>query len=116
MQEQVVYKTLEAIWQRDIEVRKEHLSGLLSLLVGNKRFRENTWYVKPFDTLMKLIDSAIKQGAYLSTGDCAALAEMATDIRSGHRTYRKADTKKMIARAEPVETLAGAAPANIPDV
>ena len=106
MQEQVVYETLEAIWQRDIEVRKEHLSGLLSLLVGNKRFRENTWYVKPFDTLMKLIDSAIKQGAYLSTGDCAALAEMATDIRSGHRTYRKADTKKMIARAERIEKLA----------
>lgn len=108
MQEQLVHKTQELIWQRDIEVRKEHLPALLSLLIGNTRLRQDRWLEKPFDTLMKLIGSTIKQGAYLSTGDCAALADMATVIRNGRRSYSKADTKKMIARAERLEKLAGA--------
>ena len=107
MQEQVVCKTQDLIWQGEIAVEKEHLGGLMTLLLSNKRFREDCWFATRFDTLMKLINSAIKQGAYLSSSDCDALAEMATEIRNRRRSYRKADTKKMIARAERIEKLAG---------
>ncbi|WP_447765507.1 hypothetical protein [Sphingopyxis panaciterrae] len=89
-------------------MRAEHLSVLLTLLLGNERLRKDRYTHANFDTLLKLIDSTIRQGAYLSSGDCEALAKMATDVRNDHRSYRKADTKKMIARAEKLEKLAGA--------
>ena len=107
MHEQVAYGTHDAIWRRDIAVRKEHLGSLLTLLVRHKSFRESAWSATKFDKLFKLIDSAITQGAYLSSGDCAALAEMATAIRNSRHSHSKADTKKMIARAERLEKLAG---------
>jgi hypothetical protein len=103
----IVHSTLHAIWQTEIAVRAEHLGALLTLLTGDKNFRERTYYEKPISTLLQLIDSAIKQGAYLSSGDCEALAQMASDIRNARKSYRKADTKKMIARAERLEKLAG---------
>lgn len=106
-QELIAYHTLQAIWQTQIAVRAEHIGTLLTLLTGNHGFRERTYYEKPFETLLRLIDSAIKQGAYLSSGDCEALATMATDIRGARRSYSKSDTKKMIARAERLEKLAG---------
>ncbi|HQS68847.1 MAG: hypothetical protein B7Y36_08750 [Novosphingobium sp. 28-62-57] len=106
-QELIAYHTMQAIWQTEIAVRAEHLGPLLTMLTGNKDFRTKTYYEKPLDTLLSLISSAIKQGAYLSSGDCEALAQMASDIRSGRKSYRKADTKKMIARAERIEKLAG---------
>lgn len=106
-EEMIAYYTLQAIWQTDIAVCKEHLGALLTLLIGNKSFRERTYYEKPFDTLLRLINSAIKQGGYLTSGDCEALAQMAAEIRNARSSYRKADTKKMIARAERLEKLAG---------
>lgn len=103
----IAHYTLQAIWQTEITAREVHLGALLTLLLGNKGYRERTYYEKPIDTLHKLINSAIKQGAYLSSKDCEALAQMASDIRSARKSYRKADTKKMIARAERLEKLAG---------
>lgn len=108
-EEIVAYHTLGSIWHSEIAVRGTHLAALLSLLTGNKGFRERSYYDKPFDTLLRLIDSAIAQGAYLSSGDCEALAKMASDIRGARKSYRKADTKKMIVRAERLEKLAGVA-------
>lgn len=105
--EKAAYNAHYSIWQNPIEVRKEHMAALLTLLLSNKSLREKNYLEQQFSKNMKLIDSAIKQGAYLSTGDCVALTEMATDIRSGHRSYSKADIKKMIARAERLEKLAG---------
>lgn len=107
-QEMIAYNTLSVIWQSDIEVRPEHLGAILTLLTGNKNFRERSYYDTPFKTLLRLIDSAIRQGAYLSSKDCEALAQMASDIRNARKSYSKADTKKMIARAEKLEKLAGA--------
>jgi hypothetical protein len=103
----IAYYTLRDIWQTEIAVRAEHLGALLALLTGDKNFREQSYYEKPISTLLQLIDSAIKQGAYLSSGDCEALAQMASDIRNSRKSYRKADTKKMIVRAERLEKLAG---------
>ena len=78
-----------------------------SLLTGFPDFRTQSNYETRFKTVMQLIETAIGQGAYLSSGDCEALAQMASDVRSARRSYRKADTKKMIARAERLEKLAG---------
>ena len=105
--EKAAYNAHYSIWQNDIEVRKEHLGALLTLLLSNKSLREKDYYGQQFSKIMQLINSAIKQGAYLSTGDWAALAQMASDIRGRGSSYRKADTKKMIARAERLEKLAG---------
>lgn len=105
--EKAAYNAHYSIWQNPIEVRKEHMAALVTLLLSNKSLREKSYYGQQFNTVMKLLESAINQGAYLSTGNCAALAEMASDIRSGHRSYSKADIKKMIARAERLEKLAG---------
>ena len=107
LEELIAHYTLEDLWRMEIEVRAEHLGAILTLLTGNKTLRENNWYESQVKTLLRLIDSAIRQGAYLSSGDCAALAQMASDIRSARRSYSKADTKKMIARAEKLEKLAG---------
>ncbi|AWW75774.1 hypothetical protein CD351_15180 [Erythrobacter sp. KY5] len=98
---------LSTMWQKEIEVRKEHLPALLTLLIRNKDYRTRYYYSSQFETLLKLINSAIKQGGYLSSGDCEDIAEMASEIRQGRSTYRKADTKKMILRAERLEKLAG---------
>lgn len=106
-QELIAYHVLQAIWQTEIAVRAEHLGALLTLLTGNKNFRERSYYEKPFETLLRSIDSAIKQGGYLSSGDCEALAKMAAEIREERRAYCRSDTKKMIARAERLEKLAG---------
>lgn len=107
VREAVAYNLHHNIWRDEIEVRAEHLGGLLKLMLGNDALRERNYFDLQFGKLMKLIDSAIKQGAYLSSNDCAALAEMAAAIRGGRRSYRKADTKKMIVRAEKLEKLAG---------
>lgn len=106
-QEMIAHYTLNAIWQTEIEVRAEHLGAVLTLLTGNKSLRERNYFESQFKTLLRLIDSAIRQGAYLSSGDCEVLAQMASDIRIAQKSYRKADTKKMIARAEKLEKLAG---------
>lgn len=106
--EKAAYNAHYSIWGTEIAVRPDHLPALLSLLLGNDRLRTERYNQTNFDALLKLIDSAIRQGAYLSSGDCEALAKMAGEIRGGRRSYRKADTKKMIARAEKLEKLAGA--------
>lgn len=106
-QEMVAYYTLNAIWQTEIMVRPEHLGALLALLTGNKSLRERNYFESEFKALLRLIDSTIRQGAYLSSKDCEELAQMAAAIRSAQKSYRKADTKKMIARAERLEKLAG---------
>ncbi len=108
VEEQFAYYTHQSIWRRDIEIGKEDLSALLSLTLGNKRLRENHYDSEQFNTLMRLIDSAIKQGAFLTSADCDALAEMANAVRNCRRSYSKADKKGMIARAERLEKLAGA--------
>lgn len=105
--EGVARATYHAIWHHAIAVRKDHLGPLLHMLLTDKWFREGTGYISSFDGLIKLIDSAIAQGAYLSSADCEALTQMASKIRGGRKTYRKSDTKRMIARAERVEKLAG---------
>lgn len=105
--EMIAYHTVNAIWHTEIEVRAEHLGAVLALLTGNKSLRERNYFESQFKTLLHLINSAIRQGAYLSSNDCEALARMASDIRSSQKSYRKADTKKMIARAEKLEKLAG---------
>lgn len=106
--EKAAYNAHYSIWGTEIEVRAEHLPALLTLLLGNERLRKERYAYSNFDGLLKLIGSAIRQGAYLSSGDCEALASMAAEIRSGHRAYRKSDKKNMIARAEKLEKLAGA--------
>jgi hypothetical protein len=105
--EKAAYNAHYTIYHCDIDVRAEHLGSLLKLLLGNDRLRKERYNQSNFDKLLKLIDSAIKQGAYLSSGDCADLAAMAAEIRGGHRSYGKADIKKMIARAEKLEKLSG---------
>ncbi|NTJ65344.1 hypothetical protein G6M50_30175 [Agrobacterium rhizogenes] len=105
--EKAAYNAAWNIWRHDIEVRKEHLGALLTYLLGNPNFRDKGYYEVQFGKLMQLIDRAIKQGAYLSGGDCEALAQMATAVRNGHKAYSKADTKKMITRAAKLEKLAG---------
>ncbi|EAQ28030.1 hypothetical protein NAP1_10563 [Erythrobacter sp. NAP1] len=98
---------LSSLWNKEVEVRKEHLAALLTILLRNKDYRQRYYYETQVSKLLKLINSAIKQGAYLSSGDCEALAEMASEIRQARSTYRKSDTKKMILRAEKLEKLAG---------
>lgn len=105
--EKTAYSANNSIWNHEIEVRKEHLPTLLSMLLGDERFRKETYYETRFAKLMQLIDSAIKQGAYLSSGDLEALAAMAADTRNQRARWKKADTKQMIARAEKLEKLAG---------
>ena len=106
--EKAAYNANDAIWSYEIEVRKEHLGALLSMLLRDEQFRKATYYDSRFAKLMKLIDSAIKQGAYLTSSDNEALAAMAADTRNQRVRWSKADTKKMIARAEKLEKLAGA--------
>jgi len=106
--ERAAYNAHYSIYSCDIEVRAEHLGSLLKLLLGNERLRKDTYDNTAFDALLKLIGSAIKQGAYLSSGDCVDLAAMAAEIRGSRRSRRKADTKRMVARAEKLEKLAGA--------
>ena len=106
-EESVAYNTFQVIWRKEITVLAEHLGALLTLLTSYQGWREGVDDEHQFDTLLRLIDSAIKQGAYLSTGDCETLATMAADVRQARQSYRKADTKKMIARAERLEKLAG---------
>ncbi len=106
-QEAIAQETLMCLWQKEISVRAEHLGAILALLTGDKRHREHRPYRKPIDTLLRLIDSAIQQGAYLSSNDCQSLAQMASDIRAARGSYSKAETKKMIACAERIEKLAG---------
>jgi hypothetical protein len=105
--EKAAYNATWNIWRHDVEVRKEHLGALLAYLLGNPNFRDKNYYEEQFGKLMQLIDSAIKHGAYLSRGDCEALVQMAAAVRNGHKAYGKADKKKMIARAEKLEKLAG---------
>lgn len=107
LEEVIASATMSAIWSTEIEVRAEHLPALLTLLTGNKNYRERYYYGDQVNALLRLIDSAIRQGAYLSSADCEALAQMAEEIRGGRKSYRKSDTKKMIARAEKLEKLAG---------
>ncbi|ATY33803.1 hypothetical protein CVN68_19095 [Sphingomonas psychrotolerans] len=95
------------IYSQPVEVRAEHIGGLVKLLLGDERLRKQRYAQTSFDTLLTLIGSAIKQGGYLSSRDCEALSAMAAEIRGGNSSYRKADTKKMIARAEKLEKLAG---------
>ena len=94
------------LWKHEIEVRKEHLGPLLRHLLDNPSYRTAYYLDEQVGQLMKLIRSAIEQGAYLSSADCAALGALAADIR-GRSSYRKAETKKLIARAERIEKLAG---------
>lgn len=94
------------VWKHDIAVRKEHLGPLLQHLLDNPSYRSAGYLDEQVGQLMKLIRSAIQQGAYLSSADCEALAAMAAAIRSGS-SYRKAETKKMLARAKRIEKLAG---------
>jgi hypothetical protein len=107
IREKVVRATYHAIWRHEPAVSKEHLGPLLHLLLNDKWFREGTGYISAFGGLLKLIDSAIAQGAYLSSVDCEALAQMASEIRGSRKSHSKADTKRMIARAERIEKLAG---------
>jgi hypothetical protein len=105
--EKAAYNAYNVIWNHEIAVKPEHLGALLSLLTGNKSFRERSYYEASFGALIRLINSAIKQGGFLTSSDCETLAQMAVDIRSVQKSYSKADTKKMIARAEKLEKLAG---------
>ncbi len=106
--ESVANRAYENCMQSDCEVSAGHLGGLLKLLLGNESFRRKGYVSSNFDKLLKLIGSAIKQGAYLSSSDCEALANMAAELRDGKQSlYRKADTKKLISRAERLEKLAG---------
>ena len=105
-QEMIAHYTLQSIWRTEIAVRDNHLGALLTLLIGNKSYRDRPYFEREVATLLKLIGSSITQGAYLSSGDCEALAAMATEIRSRHLSS-KADIKKMIKRAEKLEKLAG---------
>ena len=97
----------DGLWNHEVEIRKEHLGPLLRLLLENPRFRENSWALYKFDALFKWVEIAIAEGAYLSSGDCENLAELAQAMRSKRSRFRKADQKKMIARAEKLEKLAG---------
>ncbi|MDF0545938.1 hypothetical protein PX699_26625 [Sphingobium sp. H39-3-25] len=108
LREKAAYNAHYTVFGLEVEVRPEHLPALLILLLSNDRLRKERYNQPTFDTLLKLIDSAIRQGAYLSSGDCEALVGMAAEIRGARRSYRKADTKKMIGRAEKLEKLAGA--------
>ncbi len=105
--EKAAQNALWSIWNHEIEVAKEHLSALLDHLINHPDFRTQDYYEERFRKLMRLIDSAIKQGAYLSSSNCEALAEMGQDIRSKPSRRDKARYKKLIARAEKIEKLAG---------
>jgi len=105
--EALAWQVHSVIWTHEIAVEKEHLGALLRLLLDHKSLRERSYGEAQWNALTKLIPSAIKQGAFLSSGDCEALAKMASDIRNGHKSYSKADIKKMLARAEWLEKLAG---------
>ena len=105
--EKAAYSAFWNIWKHEIEVRKEHLGALLSHMLDNPGYRKEAYLDEQFGKLLRQVESAIKQGAYLSSGDCEAIAVMAADMRNGQRRYRKAETKKMIARAEKLEKLAG---------
>jgi len=94
-------------WNLDIAVEKHHLPAMLRHVLDNPAYRTEAYLEEQFAKLLKLVKSAIEQGAYLSSGDCEAIAAMAADMRNGQRRYRKADIKKMIARAEKLEKLAG---------
>lgn len=97
----------DSIWNQEVEIRKEHLAPLLRLLLDNPSFRKNSWALHKFDAIYKWIASAIAQGAFLTSGDCEDLAELAQAMRSQRTRYRNADQKRMISRAEKIEKLAG---------
>lgn len=105
--ESFAYAVHSRIWTFEIAASKDHLPTLLAMLIGDEELRKKHYHDSKFSALMRLIDSAIGQGAFLSSGDCEALAKMAEDVRSFRSTWRKADTKKMLARAEKLEKLAG---------
>ncbi len=105
--EKAAYSAFWNIWKHEIEVRKEHLGALLRHVLDNPAYRNNEHLEKQFGKLLRQVNHAIKQGAYLSSGDCEAIAAMAAGIRDGKGRYRKAQIKKMIARAEKLEKLAG---------
>ena len=106
--EQLIAKVRDDVLRYDVEVKAEDLGGLLSFLTGITDFRTSSYYDEKFATMLGLVNSAIKQGAYLSSGDCEDLAAMAAEIRERDRYYSKSDKKKMLARAEKLEKLAGA--------
>jgi hypothetical protein len=105
--DRAAYNAYYSIWGQEIEVRKEHLGAVLALMLDDKSLRESPYSEQRVGKMLQLIDSAIKQGGYLSSGDCDAIAQMASAIRARRRSS-KTDTKKMIARAEKLEKLAGA--------
>lgn len=106
--EQFMLKARDEVFRYDIEIKAEDLGAILSLLTGLESFRTREYYDFKLSKMMDLIDSAIKQGAYLSAGDCDDLAAMAAQIREKKSYYRKADKKRMLARAERLEKMAGA--------
>lgn len=100
------YNAYWTVWKHEIAVDKEHLPGLLRHLLDNPAYRKEAYLETQLSALLKLIADTIAQGAYLSSGDCEAIGVMAADIRA-KGSYRKANTKKLIARAERLEKLAG---------
>lgn len=94
------------VWRHEIAVGKEHLPALLRHLLDCPTYRKDSYVEEQLGKLLKLIADAIRQGGYLTSGDCEAIGAMAADIR-GTSSYRKANTKKMILRAERLEKLAG---------
>lgn len=95
------------VWRHEIAVDKQHLPGLLRHLLDNPGYRRQSYTDTQLAALLKLIGETIRQGGYLTSGDCEAIGAMAADIRGAQSSYRKADTKKMILRAERLEKLAG---------
>ena len=107
--EQVMTKAREQVLRNDIEteIEAEDLGAVLGLLTGIEGYRTQTYHEDRFAALLALINSAIKKGAYLSAGDCEDLAAMATQIREKDYFRDKANKRKLLARAEKLEKLAG---------
>ncbi len=100
------YNGYSTVWGHEIAVDKEHLPALLRHLLDCPTYRKESYSEHQLGKLLKLIGEAIRQGGYLTSGDCEAIGAMAADIRATG-SYRKANTKKMIQRAERLEKLAG---------
>lgn len=106
--EQVVYYTFNSYnWYDNIEVREDHLEPLITILLNKKEFRRKYASNRKIFGILKLIDSAIKQGGYLTSSICEKLIELAFEIREIDH-YSKVEAKKLLKIAERIEKLAGA--------
>jgi hypothetical protein len=93
----------------DVEMHssREHLPALLTLLLNDKNL-QRYYYAKQFTAMTRLINQAIKDGAFFTSVDLELLGGLANSMRASSEKERsKAHKKILLRKAEAIEKLAG---------